>query len=245
MPHFLIESINVQNNKITIDDKDLYKHIIKVLRAKIGENLLFLDEKEIQYETNLEEINSCNFVCEIKKQYKSERKLNINLYIAQSVLNSDAQTSSIQKATELGVKGIIPLYTDNCVVKESFIKNKIDKWQKIATESVKQCERADVPVVFDVAKIQDIVKNYKQIIVFAERDAQSDFFTYAKQNKINKEEPIVVIIGPEGGFSQKEFDFFKKNDIPLITLGNLIYRADTALTAALTTVINGVNYACN
>ena len=245
MPHFLIESINVQNNKITIDDKDLYKHIIKVLRAKIGENLLFLDEKEIQYETNLEEINSSNFVCEIKKQYKSERKLNINLYIAQSVLNSDAQTSSIQKATELGVKGIIPLYTDNCVVKESFIKNKIDKWQKIATESVKQCERADVPVVFDVAKIQDIVKNYKQIIVFAERDAQSDFFTYAKQNKINKEEPIVVIIGPEGGFSQKEFDFFKKNDIPLITLGNLIYRADTALTAALTTVINGVNYACN
>ena len=55
MPHFLIQSKNVQNNKIAIDDKDLYKHIIKVLRAKIGEKLLFLDENEIQYETNLEE----------------------------------------------------------------------------------------------------------------------------------------------------------------------------------------------
>ena len=245
MPHFLIQAKNILNNKITIDDKDLYKHIIKVLRAKIGENLLFLDENEIQYETRLAEINSNNFTCEIKKQYKSERKLNINLYIAQSVLNSDAQTSSIQKATELGVKGIIPLYTDNCAVKESFIKNKIEKWQKIATESVKQCERADIPTVFEMAKIKDIVKNYKQIIVFAERDSQSDFFTYVKQNKIDKEQDILVIIGPEGGFSQKEFDFFKENNIPLITLGNLIYRADTALTAALTTVINGVNYACN
>ena len=243
MPHFLIQAKNVQDNKITIDDKDLYKHIIKVLRAKIGENLLFLDENEIQYETNLEEITSNDFTCDIKKQYKSQRKLGINLYIAQSVLNSDAQTSSIQKATELGVKGIIPLCTDNCAVKESVIKNKIEKWQKIATESVKQCERADIPIVFEMAKIKDVVKNYNQIIVFAERDSQSDFFTYVKQNKIDKSQDILVIIGPEGGFSQKEFDFFKENNIPLITLGNLIYRADTALTAALTTVINGVNYA--
>lgn len=245
MPHFIISAKNIQNNRITINDKDLYKHIIKVLRAKIGEQLLFLDENEIQYETEIENINSSSFCCEIKKQYKSERKLNIDLYIAQSVLNSDAQTSSIQKATELGVKGIIPLYTDNCAVKEAIIKNKIDKWQKIAFESVKQCERADIPKVFKMAKIQDIIKNYKQIIVFAERDTQSDFFEYIKENKINKKEPILVIIGPEGGFSQKEFDLFKQNHIPLITLGNLIYRADTALTAALTTVINGVLYASN
>ena len=245
MPHFLFDSKNIEDNKIIIKDKELYNHLIKVRRTKIGENLLFLDENEIQYETILKEISSCEFICEIQKQYKSNRKLDLNLYVAQSVLNSDDQTSSIQKATELGVKGIIPLYTDNCAVKESFIKNKIEKWQKIATESVKQCERADIPTVFEMAKIKDIVKNYKQIIVFAERDSQSDFFTYVKQNKIDKEQDILVIIGPEGGFSQKEFDFFKENNIPLITLGNLIYRADTALTAALTTVINGVNYACN
>ena len=243
MPHFLIQAKNILNNKITIDDKDLYKHIIKVLRAKIGENLLFLDENEIQYETKLKQIESGFFICEIQKQYKSERKLSLDLYIAQSVLNSDAQTSSIQKATELGVKGIIPLYTDNCAVKESVIKNKIDKWQKIALESVKQCERADIPTVFRMEKIDTLVKNYEQIIVFAERYADKNFFEYLKENKIDKNKPILVIIGPEGGFSQKEFDFFIEKKIPLITLGNLIYRADTALTAALTTVINGVQNA--
>ena len=243
MPHFLIKTADVKENKITILDKDLYKHIIKVMRTKCGERILFLDENEIQYETRISEIESNFFVCEIEKHYKSERKLPLNLYIDQSVLNSDAQTSAIQKATELGVKGIIPLYTDNCAVKESVIKNKIEKWQKVAVESVKQCERADIPTVFDMKKLEDVVKDYEQIIVFAERDAQSDFFTYAKENKIDNTKPILVIIGPEGGFSQKEFDFFKEKNIPLITLGNLIYRADTALTAALTTVINGVFYA--
>ena len=243
MPHFLIKTADVKENKITILDKDLYKHIIKVMRTKCGERILFLDENEIQYETRLSEIENSYFICEIEKQYKSERKLALNLYIAQSVLNSDAQTSAIQKATELGVKGIIPLYTDNCAIKESVIKNKIEKWQKVAVESVKQCERADIPTVFDMKKLEDVVKDYEQIIVFAERDAQSDFFTYAKENKIDNTRPILVIIGPEGGFSQKEFDFFKEKNVPLITLGNLIYRADTALTAALTTVINGVFYA--
>ena len=255
MPHFLFETKNIIDNKIVIKDKELYNHLIKVRRTKIGENLLFLDENEIQYETVLKEISSNEFVCEIQKSYQSNRKLDLNLYVAQSVLNSDDQVSSIQKATELGVKGIIPLHTDNCAVKESFIKNKIEKWQKIAIESVKQCERADIPKVFDLAKLEDIIKDFDYVIVFAERDAQSDFFTYAKrdtdknffdyvrENKIEKDKSILIVIGPEGGFSQREFDFFKKKNLPLITLGNLIYRADTALTAALTLVINGVKYA--
>lgn len=242
MPHFLIKSENIANKTIKVDNNDLYKHIIKVLRTKIGEKLLFLDENEIQYETRLSEINKDFFVCNIERKYKSNRKLNIQLYIAQSVLNSDAQISSIQKATELGVKGIIPLYTDNCAVKESIIKNKIEKWQKIAFESVKQCERADIPKVFDCTNIDKVIKDFEQVIVFAEHSTQSDFLTYIKNNKIDKTKKILVIIGPEGGFSEREFEFFKKNNLPLITLGNLIYRADTALTAALTTVIIGVNY---
>ena len=240
MPQFLIKSDNITDNKILITDKELYKHIIKVLRARKGEQLFFLDENEIRYETILEKIEKDYFEVQIQKYYKSERKLGINLYIAQSVLNSEAQISSIQKATELGVKGIIPLYTDNCAIKESVIKNKLEKWRKIAVESVKQCERADIPKIFDMKYLKDIVKEYEQIIIFAERNTETTFFKYIKESNIDKNKDIVVIIGPEGGFSDKEFEFFKQKNLPLITLGKLIYRADTALAAALTTVINGV-----
>lgn len=240
MPHFLIKKQNIINNIVKVVDSELYRHVIKVLRTRAGEKILFLDEDEMQYETVLKTINSNSFEAEIISCYKSERKLPLRLYVAQSVLNSDAQVSSIQKATELGVKGIIPLYTDNCAVKESVIKNKIEKWHKIVIESVKQCERADIPIVFELSNLFDIVKNYDYIIVFAEKYAEKNFFEYIKDNPIDKNKSILVIIGPEGGFSEKEFMFFKENNIPLITLGKLIYRADTALTAALTTVICGV-----
>ena len=240
MPHFLIKKEYIDNNTLIVSDSDLYKHIIKVMRTRVGEKLLFLDENEIQYETILKNIENSAFECEIFKQYKSERKLPLKLYIAQSVLNSDAQVSSIQKATELGVKGIIPLSTDNCAVKASVIKNKIEKWQKIATESVKQCERADIPKVYEMSYLSDVVEKYEQVIVFAERNTIGDFSCYLSKNNLNIEKEILVIIGPEGGFSECEFEFFKKKNLPLITLGNLIYRADTALVAALTTVINGV-----
>jgi 16S rRNA (uracil1498-N3)-methyltransferase len=242
MPHFLIKTDDVTDNTVKITDKELYKHIIKVMRSKIGEKILFLDENEIQYETVIENIDTAFFTCTIKNKYKSQRKLPVNLYVAQSVLNSDAQISAIQKATELGVKGIIPLYTDNCAVKETVIKNKIEKWQKIAVESVKQCERCDIPKVYEMSYIKEIIKKFDYVIVFAEKYADKTFCEYVKEHNIDKTKSILVIIGPEGGFSEKEFDLFKQKNIPMITLGNLIYRADTALTAALTSVINGVMY---
>lgn len=240
MPHFLIKQQDIENNNVIITDKDLYKHIIRVMRFRIGEKISFLDENEMRYETIISTVNSDNFVCEIKKSYKSDRKLHLNLYVAQSVLNSDDQISALQKATELGVKGIYPVHSDNCAVKESVIKNKIEKWQKIVTESVKQCERADIPTVFDLKPLKSIINEFDTVIVFAEKYTTQNFFEYCKKNEIDRTGSILVIIGPEGGFSEDEFAFFKETNIPLITLGKLIYRADTALTAALTTVINGV-----
>uniref|UniRef100_UPI0040285875 RsmE family RNA methyltransferase n=1 Tax=Candidatus Stercorousia sp. TaxID=3048886 RepID=UPI0040285875 len=56
-------------------------------------------------------------------------------------------------------------------------------------------------------------------------------------NPILKDEKLIIIIGPDGGFSHKEFSFFKNNNIPMLTLGDLILKADTAVTVALGNVI--------
>ena len=93
-----------------------------------------------------------------------------------------------------------------------------------------------------MSNIKDVVKKFDYVIVFGEKYAEKTFSEYIKEHPIDKTKSILVVIGPEGGFSESEFEFFKQKNIPLITLGNLIYRADTALTAALTSVINGVMY---
>ena len=119
MPHFFVDSRNRINNLITINDNENYRHIARALRARVGEKLLLIDETQIQYETKILEINSNEIICEIEKSYPSKRDLDFDLYLAQSPLRSDAQLTIMEKATELGVRGVYPVITDNCALNKS------------------------------------------------------------------------------------------------------------------------------
>lgn len=239
VPHFFINSKSFQNGIITVSDKENYNHIAKSLRAKEGENILLIDENQIQYEGKIKKITSNAIEVNILKSYKSNRELNFELYLAQSPLRSDAQSFIIEKATELGAKGVYPIYTDNCALKKSVIDKKIDKWQKIMYEASKQCERATIPTCFELTDMESLIKSEKfgRILAFTERSAQEGLKKYLSENPILANEKILVIIGPEGGFSQREFDFFSKNKIKTLSLGNLILKAETAVISALGNII--------
>lgn len=235
MPHFFINSETIKNNFITLSDKENYTHIAKSLRAKTGENILLIDENQIQYEGKIEKITNNSIEIKINKSYKSKRYLNFKLYLAQSPLKSDAQSLIIEKATELGAEGVYPIYTDNCSLKKSVIEQKIKKWQKIMFEASKQCERAKVPTCFELSNLENILKSEKfnRILAFVERNADFKLKNYLNENPILKNEKILIIIGPEGGFSEKEFDFFTKNNITTLSLGDLILKAETAVITAI------------
>lgn len=236
MPHFFI-GINNENNinppYITIRDADNYRHIARSLRARAGERLLLIDNNQIQYETVITEINSKEIICEIEKSYPSKRDLDFDLYLAQSPLRSDAQLTVMEKATELGVRAVYPVITDNCALKV----DKQEKWQKVMYEASKQCERAKIPTCYPLSTIEEVLKNkFDKIIVFAERSAQMSLKQYLSKNPVKKGEKILVIIGPEGGFSQREFDYFR-GKFPLVSLGDLILKAETAVITALGDII--------
>lgn len=234
MPHFFVDSNNINNNKIIISDEENYRHIARSLRARAGEKLLLIDEKQIQYETVIENINSKEIVCEIKNSYPSKRDLEFDLYLAQSPLRSDAQLTIMEKATELGIRAVYPVKTDNCALKV----DKQPKWQRVMYEASKQCERAKIPICYSLTTIEDVLKqDFDKIIVFAERSTEKSLKAYLKEKSIRKGEKVLVIIGPEGGFSQREFDYFKEKGLPLITLGDLILKAETAVIVALGDII--------
>lgn len=234
MPHFFINSKNKNNNVITISDIDNYKHIARSLRAKCGEKLLLIDENQIQYETVIQKIDSKEILCEITNSYPSKRDLDFNLFLAQSPLRSDAQNTVIEKATELGVRGVYPIFTDNCALKI----NKQEKWQKIMVEASKQCERAKIPTCYPPITFEQLLNNdFDKIIVFAERSTEKSLKNYLKENPIKKGDNILVIIGPEGGFSESEFEYFRNKNLPLITLGDLILKAETAVIIGLGNII--------
>lgn len=239
MPHFFVDSKNLKNNSIIISDKDNYNHIAKSLRSKIGENILLIDENHIQHEGKIEKITQNSIEIKVIKSYKSDRYLNFKLYLAQSPLRSDAQSTIIEKATELGVDGIYPIFTDNCAVKKSVVEEKIKKWQKIMFEASKQCERAYIPTYFEPVDMETLIKNIKfdRVLAFVEKNANYKVKNYLSANPILENEKILVIIGPEGGFSAQEFEFFTQNNIITLSLGDLILKAETAAIVAIGNIV--------
>ena len=185
---------------------------------------------------------SVAFECakKILKSEKSERRLNFNLCVLISVLKQEAMHLAIENAVQLGAKEIYTVYSDNASIKKDLILNKAEKWQKIGTESFKQCERADMPKVFDILKFDEIFSKFKKenILVFAEK--YDEFSVKEACLNLDKNEKILAVFGPEGGFSEKEFEYFKNENIKLVTLGKLILKAPNAITAGLFGVIQNV-----
>ena len=239
MPHFFINSKQVVNNVVEISDKENYQHIAKSLRAKVGETLLLIDENQIQYETKISEITNSKVLANVDNSYQSKRFLDFELYLAQSPLRSDAQSLIIEKATELGVAGVYPIMTDNCSLNKSVVEKKVPKWQRVMYESSKQCERAVVPTCYDATSLEKVLSknSFDKVIVFCERIADKTIRESFKEKPIKKGDKVLVVIGPEGGFSQNEFDSFKEKSLEMLTLGDLILRSETAVVVALGNVI--------
>ena len=238
MPHFLIKKEEINPPYIELIDSENLFHIIKVLRKKEGEKIKFIDENQIIYDCKIENISKKSLKALIINKEKSTRILPYDLILVQSILSNDGQNLAIANATQTGVKEIYPVISDNTSIKIKDPKEKTEKWQKIAQENFKQCERADIPKVQPIQPLTTILSNFKKenILIFAEKYENSTLKTAL--NDIDKTSKIAVVIGPEGGFSENEFEYFKKNNCKLITLGNMIYKAPNAITAAISNVIS-------
>ena len=238
MPHFLIKNEELKEGLIELSESDNFFHLTKVLRAKIGQKVKFIDNNQIVYETEITKITKKNLIANILKSYKTKRILKNNIVLIQSVLSNDAQNLLIANATQTGVKEIYPVMSDNVSVSSDSLKNKVEKWQKIASENFKQCERGDIPIIHNILNIKDILSNFKKenILIFAEK-----YENYSLNNCLNNiktNETIAIVIGPEGGYSEKEFEYFKKEKYKLITLGKMIYKAPNAVVAGVSNIIS-------
>ena len=239
MPHFFINSKSVKENKIIIDEKENYNHIVKSLRVKVGETLLLIDENEIEYKTTVSKIENKFVECDVISYEKSQRDLPYNLYLAQTPLRSDAQLTIMEKATELGIRGVHPVYTENCALKKSVALSKLEKWQKVMYEASKQCERANIPTCYDLTTLETVIndKKFNRVIALCERNTNGSLKEYLRENPAKDGENILLIIGPEGGFSENEFELMRKHNLPMLTLGDLILKAETAVIVTLGNIV--------
>jgi len=138
----------------------------------------------------------------------------------------------IQKCTELGVKEITPVQMERCIVKldEKSANKKIERWQKIAEAAAKQSKRDGICKINNLINIKNIckmVQNYDIVLVPYENEVQLSLKQVLKNFNNLQKLKIAIVIGPEGGFEEKEIDFLKQNNGKIITLGKRILRTET------------------
>lgn len=250
--------------KLAIGGSDGF-HLSRVMRARLGDHIVVADdvgqvgEYEItgfgtggalgseqgRQKPEAQESTAEGAVVELSlvEMLDESTESPVELVLAQCLPKGDKLELITQKATELGVNKIVPLVSENCVVKYDAkkAKSRQERWQKIANEAGKQCGRTILPIVEPVQSLKEWLPRMaaeaqqkdKQICLCMcyENEQQQGIKEFLQSHR--QYAAFVFIIGPEGGFSLAEADLARELGIASVSLGTRILRAETAaITAA-------------
>ncbi len=227
MPHFLIKNSDIKEGVLQIADSAILKHLF-VMRKRAGETVKFIDENRLVSTVRIDKIDKHELLGTVLKSEYSTRFLNKKIKLIQCVLK-DAQHEAISNAVQIGVDTIQPVTSDFTSVKKSALN--IEKMGKVAYEAFKQCERAELAKILPITSLDCAIKNSKNIIVLGERCCNSTIGDFALDNKNNNE--ITVVVGPEGGFSDREFELFNNLGLPIVSIGRTILKAENAIISGV------------
>jgi 16S rRNA (uracil1498-N3)-methyltransferase len=163
MARFFVDAADVQGNTIYIRSKEDIKHISKVLRMKEGDELEISDSSQWEYDAEIEFIEQDLIELSVINKQEFEREPDVRVTLFQGIPKQAKMETIVQKCVELGIHGIVPVFMDRTVVtdKGNFNK-KIDRWQKVSAEAVKQCRRGIIPEVSEPVKSKEMMEMMRQ-----------------------------------------------------------------------------------
>lgn len=236
MSRFFTDASNIKDKYIYLDDRDDLHHMSKVLRLKSGDEVDVSDGAKFEYHGVIEELDQNLATIKIldKQAFAREPELLVSLY--QGVPKAGKMEVIIQKNVEEGVHEIIPVFMDRTVVvdKGNFSK-KIDRWQRVSDEAVKQCKRGIIPKVRGSVKFNEMISELEDfdLVLFPYENEDDTNIKDVLRNLSEKPKRLAIVIGPEGGFSDSEADALKKMGASTVSLGKTILRTETAGLVAL------------
>lgn len=208
--------------------KEERKYLFNVLRCHPGDTLSVFDGKGKSFHARIVDLKTI----EIFKEEELYTEDPFSIILCQALLKGEKMDMIIEKATELGVKKIIPFVSDRCIVRYT---RKVERWMKIAKEAAEQSGRSIVPEIDNVITFSELIKTVDNGILFWEKATSPLIQTISDLN--NKK--IFLLLGPEGGFSKEEVNMAEEMNIKTASLGKRILKAETAsiVSVALTSFL--------
>jgi 16S rRNA (uracil1498-N3)-methyltransferase len=224
MDYFYCPPENIRSTSLTIDGEE-FAHLVHVMRAKEGDEIRVVDGKGTAYDVRLGEIRKKMVEGTIHHVERNHNEPPFALTLAVGVLKNPSKFDFlVEKATELGVRTIIPMSTSRTLPHHA----KGDRWQKLALAAMKQCGRSYLPEVRQLTAFDDVVRSGA--------DAEARFIAHEQEidgaamgvSPVREGTSVIVLVGPEGGFTDEEILRAKNEGYVPVYLGERRLRTETA-----------------
>ena len=228
---------DVSGAEVTIGGEDAH-HLAYSLRAKRGDKITAVDAAGLSAVIELVDFERDKITARRISELQPvvvEREI----ILADCLPKQNRFDTIIEKATELGVAKIEPLISDNTIARPNEIraKTKLERWRKIAKEAAEQCARDTIPEISELRGLDDWLNEPladDTLLLFCwESEQTTTVREVLSDYRATGGGKIIVLIGPEGGFSQREVDAIKLAGGRSVTLGKRVLKTDTAAISVL------------
>jgi 16S rRNA (uracil1498-N3)-methyltransferase len=207
-------------------------HIKDVLRMKAGDQIELLDGTGKIYSSKISKVEKDKIVCEIISTRFEEPESPLKVTLAQCVPKARKMDLIIQKCTELGAHRFLPALSERTIAR----KEKMGHWRAVAKEAAEQSGRTLIPEILPLAKFENVLKMKDEFDLALipwelERETSLKHILTACRPK-----NLLVLIGPEGGFSRKEVELARSAGFAPVSLGPRVLRTETVGIAVLSMI---------
>ncbi|PRX28347.1 16S rRNA (uracil1498-N3)-methyltransferase [Orenia metallireducens] len=239
MHHFFVQSTDINDGIVVIKGDDV-AHITRSLRLDLGDEISVSDGEGQKYLTELLEFGEYFVKAKVLEEFKVQAEPRVKVTLVQGLPKSKKMDMIVQKCTEIGVEEFIPIDTKRTVVNlnKKKAQKRQERWQKIVEEAAKQSKRGKIPKVKELSDLKQIIGKFDSydLVLVPWEDEESQGLKETLGSNLEVER-IMIIIGPEGGFSLEEIEQVKRAGAKSVTLGPRILRTETAGIATLSMVL--------
>lgn len=242
LQRYFVRNEQIVGDHVMISGDDVH-HIGRVMRMNEGDRLLCCNERSETMLCEIEQISNDFVRCRIIQWIEGNVELPVHIYVASGLLKGDKYELVLQKGTELGARGFLPLITSRSIVKwdEKKGDKKVERWQKIVKEAAEQSHRAYMPSVYAPMTIRELIAWASDMdytcIAYEEEAKEGKHRAFADLlQKMDEGNSLLIVFGPEGGLSEQEVTLLKQHGFIACSLGPRILRAETAPLYALSAV---------
>ncbi len=231
MHRFYAPPESFQDDTVSLDQEEI-RHLARVLRLGVGDRVEVCDGRGRQVEARVLSLEGRGAHLQVLRELADWGESPLRLVLGIGLAKGEALDGVMRQATEMGVQRIIPFYSERSErPAPERARRRQDRWQRLARETLKSCQRAMLPEIGPVQEFAAVLSGSEEMkLIFWEEERRGGLQSWLS---LKRPESVRLLIGPEGGFSAAEAAQAREADFRVASLGPRRLKVETAALAAL------------